>query len=447
MPASAAASSLSPCSRSATCAGLGRDDEHAGDPARARRARPTCRARAAPARAAAVADRSPAAAPARRCSISRRRRGGDVRPGLGEDLGRGAAVARRGAGRRAARRRRRCSSRVSRSPRASAIATGEARTRSTTARRPGSHVVVAVGRPGGRPSRHRHGSSVTVDGAYGAYETFALYVGVAPADSHDWVDDREGNRGMNRRRQLPASPGIPAKSMKGRDPMSDPLAAPAGRHRRRPHRHVAVRAALPAEGARVHRDPGGRLPHRQSSSASSSTRCSNGSASTGRSSAAASAARWHEPGTTPATSWPGWPTTRVLLFTLQFAFGVWGPNAISDLISAVVAWLPRAFVAIDHRGVAAAIASAVRDLITGALGGLSYGRLLATVASVFIIGLGVIAALNQVGIATTVTTAGAGRGARHGRRHPDRRRRRRAGPADAGALGGLAATGWPPSPR
>ncbi|WP_328425836.1 MULTISPECIES: mechanosensitive ion channel family protein [unclassified Micromonospora] len=94
----------------------------------------------------------------------------------------------------------------------------------------------------------------------------------------------------------------------------------------------------------------------------------------------------------------------VLLFTLQFAFGVWGPNAISDLIAGVVAWLPRAFVAIIVVVVAAAIASAVRDLVTGALGGLSYGKVLADLTAIFIIALGVIAALNQVGIATTVTT-------------------------------------------
>ncbi len=94
----------------------------------------------------------------------------------------------------------------------------------------------------------------------------------------------------------------------------------------------------------------------------------------------------------------------VLLFTLQFAFGVWGPNAISDLIAGVVSWLPRAFVAIVIIVVAAAIANAVRDLVTGFLGGLSYGRVLADVTAVFILALGVIAALNQVGIATTVTT-------------------------------------------
>ncbi|GAA4564142.1 hypothetical protein GCM10023176_09580 [Micromonospora coerulea] len=94
----------------------------------------------------------------------------------------------------------------------------------------------------------------------------------------------------------------------------------------------------------------------------------------------------------------------VLLFTLQFAFGVWGPNAISDLIRGVVSWLPRAFVAIVIVVVAAAIANAVRDLVTGALGGLSYGKILGDLAAIFILALGVIAALNQVGIATTVTT-------------------------------------------
>ncbi|WP_407939919.1 mechanosensitive ion channel family protein [Micromonospora tarapacensis] len=94
----------------------------------------------------------------------------------------------------------------------------------------------------------------------------------------------------------------------------------------------------------------------------------------------------------------------ILLLTLYLAFGIWGPNPISDLIAGVIAWLPRAFVAIVIVVVAAAIASAVKDIISGALGGLSYGRLLATVASAFILGLGIIAALNQIGVATAVTT-------------------------------------------
>lgn len=94
----------------------------------------------------------------------------------------------------------------------------------------------------------------------------------------------------------------------------------------------------------------------------------------------------------------------LLLFVLQLAFGVFGPNPISELITGVIAFLPKAIVAIIIVVVASAIAAAVRELIANTLGGLSYGKVLANIASVFILGLGIIAALNQVGIATTVTT-------------------------------------------
>jgi Conserved TM helix len=94
----------------------------------------------------------------------------------------------------------------------------------------------------------------------------------------------------------------------------------------------------------------------------------------------------------------------VLLITLQIGFGVFGPNPVSAMLTGIVAWLPRAAVAIVIVVVAGAIARAVKDMITGALGGLSYGRLLGTVASVFVWGAGIIAALNQIGVATAVTT-------------------------------------------
>jgi hypothetical protein len=94
----------------------------------------------------------------------------------------------------------------------------------------------------------------------------------------------------------------------------------------------------------------------------------------------------------------------LVLFVLQAAFGVFGPNPISDLLTRVIAFLPSLVVAIIIVVIAAAIAAAVRELISNTLGGLSYGKLLANIASVFILGLGVIAALNQVGVATTVTT-------------------------------------------
>ena len=54
--------------------------------------------------------------------------------------------------------------------------------------------------------------------------------------------------------------------------------------------------------------------------------------------------------------------------------------------------------------ISAAIAAAVKTLIQGSLGGLSYRKTLANIASFFILGIGIIAALNQVEIATTVTT-------------------------------------------
>lgn len=93
----------------------------------------------------------------------------------------------------------------------------------------------------------------------------------------------------------------------------------------------------------------------------------------------------------------------LVLFVLQFAFGVFGPNPISGLLTSVIAFLPKLFIAMVIVVVASAIAAAVRDIVSNALSGMSYGRILANLASIFIIGLGVIAALNQMGIAVTVT--------------------------------------------
>ena len=94
----------------------------------------------------------------------------------------------------------------------------------------------------------------------------------------------------------------------------------------------------------------------------------------------------------------------VLLFTLQLAFGVFGPNPISDLITQLIAYLPQVVVAIIIIVIASAIAKAAKDLIATMLGALSYGNIVATAVSVFIMFIGIVAALNQMGIATTVTT-------------------------------------------
>jgi hypothetical protein len=92
------------------------------------------------------------------------------------------------------------------------------------------------------------------------------------------------------------------------------------------------------------------------------------------------------------------------LFVLQLAFGVFGPNPISDLLTSVIRFIPSLVVAIIILVVASAIAAAVKMLVQNSLGGLSYGKTLANIASIFILFLGIVAALNQVGVATTVTT-------------------------------------------
>ena len=94
----------------------------------------------------------------------------------------------------------------------------------------------------------------------------------------------------------------------------------------------------------------------------------------------------------------------LVLFVLQMAFGVFGSNPISDLLTQIITFLPSLVVAIIIIVIAAAIAAAVKTLIDGTLGGLSYGKVLSGLASGFILFLGIIAALNQVGVATTVTT-------------------------------------------
>lgn len=92
----------------------------------------------------------------------------------------------------------------------------------------------------------------------------------------------------------------------------------------------------------------------------------------------------------------------LFLFVLQMAFGVFGPNPISELIASVIAYLPKIVVAIVIVVVASAIATAVREIIDASLGGLSYGRMLGNIAGIAILALGVFAALNQLEIAEAI---------------------------------------------
>ncbi|MFM9370689.1 mechanosensitive ion channel family protein [Streptomyces sp. Da 82-17] len=93
----------------------------------------------------------------------------------------------------------------------------------------------------------------------------------------------------------------------------------------------------------------------------------------------------------------------LMLITLQLALGVFGPNPVSAMINGIVAWLPRAIVAVVLVVVAMAIANAVRSIVASALSRASYGETVAKIVWAGIVFLGVIAALGQAGIATTVS--------------------------------------------
>lgn len=92
----------------------------------------------------------------------------------------------------------------------------------------------------------------------------------------------------------------------------------------------------------------------------------------------------------------------VMLCVLQLAFGVFGPNPISDMLTAVMAYLPHLFVAAIIIVVVAALAAGAKQLLEVSLGGLSYGKALATGASVAIWTIGVFAALSQLQIAPAI---------------------------------------------
>jgi len=94
----------------------------------------------------------------------------------------------------------------------------------------------------------------------------------------------------------------------------------------------------------------------------------------------------------------------ILLIALQLAFGVFGAsNPVSQLLNDIIAFLPRIVVALVLLIVAAAIAKVVRDVVTSALAGRPTGRVLGTIAYWLVMAFGIIAALNQVNIATAVT--------------------------------------------
>ena len=92
----------------------------------------------------------------------------------------------------------------------------------------------------------------------------------------------------------------------------------------------------------------------------------------------------------------------VFLVALQLAFGVFGPNPISDLIQGVVAFLPNIFVGVVILVIASAVAKVVTDLLSTTLAPVSGGRWIARVAGFAILMIGVFATLNQLQIAPEI---------------------------------------------
>jgi hypothetical protein len=92
----------------------------------------------------------------------------------------------------------------------------------------------------------------------------------------------------------------------------------------------------------------------------------------------------------------------LMLFVLQFAFGVFGPNPVSNLLNGVIAYLPNIFVAAIIVVVAAAIAAGVKEILNATMAGLSYGKYVATFASIAILVVGIFAALDQLQIAPSI---------------------------------------------
>jgi hypothetical protein len=92
----------------------------------------------------------------------------------------------------------------------------------------------------------------------------------------------------------------------------------------------------------------------------------------------------------------------VFLLALQLALGVWGPNAVSDLLRGLIAYLPKVFVAVLILVVAAALAKVATDVLSAMLGAAPAGNWIARAAGAAILIFGIFAALSQLQIAPAI---------------------------------------------
>jgi Conserved TM helix len=92
----------------------------------------------------------------------------------------------------------------------------------------------------------------------------------------------------------------------------------------------------------------------------------------------------------------------VFLLALQLAFGVFGPNPVSDLLTGLIAYLPKVFVAIVILVIAAALAKVTTDVLFAVLGAVPAGMWIARIAGAAIMVFGVFAALSELEIAPAI---------------------------------------------
>ena len=90
------------------------------------------------------------------------------------------------------------------------------------------------------------------------------------------------------------------------------------------------------------------------------------------------------------------------LFVLQLAFGIFGENAISDLLAGLIAYLPKVFVAVLILVITSALAKVVSELLAAMLGATTGGSAIAKGAGIAVLVVGVFAALNQLEIAPEI---------------------------------------------
>jgi hypothetical protein len=92
----------------------------------------------------------------------------------------------------------------------------------------------------------------------------------------------------------------------------------------------------------------------------------------------------------------------VFLVTLQLAFGLWGPNAVSELLSGLIAYLPNVIAAVLILVIAAALARALTGILEPVLAAVQGGRWIAVGAGAAVMVVGVFAALDQLQIAPAI---------------------------------------------